>query len=370
MFTAQLCCQDACTQAQIIRTFGVSKSSLLRGIAKYRQEGIDGFYQPRKGRGPSVMTAEVTTQAQLLLDLGHTRSEVAQEPGVQYDTLRKAINQRRLREPAPPPAQEAVPKPMASDPPVTAADKSTRSDADAAAGNEMGIACTRPCERVMAALGLLPGGASTAFQLCRDVSYGGVLCALPALAENGLFRHLETLPVLSGYYTTSHVVLLLAYMALCRIQAVEQLQYETPGELGKLTGLDRVPEVRCLRNKLSQLGQEEAPQRWASILSQDWTQQSVELAGTLYVDGHVRLYHGRRTKLPLRYVARQRLYLGGTTDYWVNDALGQPFFPSNVPWTTAYSEPYAATLCRVCCGRLPVNPRPNNSKPTRIAVAS
>jgi transposase len=92
MFTAQLCCQDACTQAQIIRTFGVSKSSLLRGIAKYRQEGIDGFYQPRKGRGPSVMTAEVTTQAQLLLDLGHTRSEVAQEPGVQYDTLRKAIN--------------------------------------------------------------------------------------------------------------------------------------------------------------------------------------------------------------------------------------------------------------------------------------
>ena len=50
MFTAQLCCQGTCTQAQIMRAFGVSKNSLLRSIAKYRQEGIDGFYRPRRGR--------------------------------------------------------------------------------------------------------------------------------------------------------------------------------------------------------------------------------------------------------------------------------------------------------------------------------
>ena len=78
-----------------------------------------------------------------------------------------------------------------------------------------------------------------------------MLCAIPALAQNGLFRHLQTtFPTLTGYYSTLHVILLLAYMALCRIRTVEQLQYESPGELGKLMGLDRVPEVRCLRNKL------------------------------------------------------------------------------------------------------------------------
>jgi len=44
-------------------------------------------------------------------------------------------------------------------------------------------------------------------------------------------------------YTTLQVVTLLAYMALCRIKTVEQLQYESPGELGKLMGLDRVPEA-------------------------------------------------------------------------------------------------------------------------------
>jgi transposase len=303
----------------------VSKNSVLRSVAKYRQEGIDGFYRPRRSRGAPVMTAEVTAQAERLLDLGHTRREIAEELGIKYHTLRKAINQGRVRQSALVPAEELSPPP-ASGSPVVASDKSTRSDADAAAGDEMGIACTRPCERVMAAIGLLPGGATTQFEFCRDVSYGGVLCALPALAENGLFRHLETLPVLSGYYTKLHVILLLAYMALCRIKAVEQLQYETPGELGKLMGLDRIPEVRCLRKKMSQLSQDESPQRWAGVLSQEWMEQSPELAGTLYVDGHVRIYHGKKTKLPRRYVPRQRLCLRGTTDYWVNDALGQPFF--------------------------------------------
>ena len=43
MFTAQLCCQGVCAQARIIRTFGVSKNSVLRSVAKYRQEGSAGF---------------------------------------------------------------------------------------------------------------------------------------------------------------------------------------------------------------------------------------------------------------------------------------------------------------------------------------
>ena len=189
MFTAQLCCQGACTQAQIIHTFGVSKMSVLRSAEKYRREGVEGFYRPRRGRGPSVMTAEVSAQAQRLLDLGRSRRDVAEEVGVKYDTLRKAINHGRLREAAPMPRQGVAQKPVTPEPPAAPSDKSTRSDADAAAGEEMGVGCTRPCERVFAALGLLPGGATTQFQPCRDVSFGGVLCALPALAENGLFGH-------------------------------------------------------------------------------------------------------------------------------------------------------------------------------------
>ncbi|MDY0166815.1 MAG: hypothetical protein RBS80_09745 [Thermoguttaceae bacterium] len=352
MFTAQLCVQGAVKQADIIRAFGVSKSSVLRSVEKYRQQGIQGFYQPRRTRGASVMTPEVIRQARQLFEEGLPGTEVARQLDIAYGTLRKAIDQGRVQLPDRPansgdsnepeaaaadsngaapersPCRTLVATGQASHP--SPSDKSKRSHEDRAAGEQMGIACTRPIERVLASLGKLSGGAPTQFVPCRDVSYGGVLCALPALAENGLFRHLPTaFPTLTGYYTTLHVVLLLAYMALCRIRTVEQLQYESPGELGKLMGLDRVPEVRCLRNRLQQLSQDQAGQApgiWAGLLSRDWLQQEPELAGTLYVDGHVRLYHGHLTQLPRRYVSRQRLCLRGTTDYWVNDALGQPFF--------------------------------------------
>ena len=50
-----------------------------------------------------------------------------------------------------------------------------------------------------------------------------------------------------------------------------------------------------------------------------------EQAATLSIDGHVRVYHGQQTKLPRHYVARQRLCLRATTDYWVNAMDGQPF---------------------------------------------
>ena len=321
MFTAQLICQGACRQIDIIRAFGVSANSVRRSVDKYEQEGISGFFQPRKARGPTVMTDEVITQTQQLLSQGCSRGEVADQLAVRYDTLRKAINQGRLHEPS---ATADV-----SPSTTTASDKSQRSVTDATA--EMGVTCTRPDERVLAAMEMLQG-ASTRFENCRDVSFSGVLCALPTLIANGLFEHLQkSFRSLGGYYTTLQVITLLAYMALCRIKTVEQLQYESPGELGKLMGLDRVSEVRCLRNKLSQLSEDDAPQVWAESLSQQWLEADPERAGTLYVDGHVRLYHGKQTELPKRFVSRQRLCLRGTTDYWVNDALGQPFFAVERP---------------------------------------
>ena len=47
--------------------------------------------------------------------------------------------------------------------------------------------------------------------------------------------------------------------------------------------------------------------------------------GFLYVDGHVRVYHGQKA-LPKAHVARMRLSLPATTDYWVNDQKGEPLF--------------------------------------------
>lgn len=203
--------------------------------------------------------------------------------------------------------------------------KSQRSEADAQA--PLGVGTTRSLERVMAAMGKLDG-APIEFELVDDVPQGGVLCALPALLAFGLLRHTrEAFSLPAGYYPLESYFLALGFLALARVASLESLRYEPPGEWGKLLGLDRIPEVRTLRGKLGQLCQPSGrAQRWSQTLSQEWMEGSAESVGTAYVDGHVRVYHGRLTKLPRRYVARERLCLRGTTDYWVNAMDGQPFF--------------------------------------------
>ena len=191
----------------------------------------------------------------------------------------------------------------------------------------MGVATTRSLERVMAAMGLLRE-VPLQFEAADDVLQGGVLCALPALLAFGLLRHTrERFDLPAGYYPLEIYFLVVGFLALARVGSLEALRYEPPGEWGKLLGLDRVPEVRTLREKLGQLCQPGGRvQQWSQLLSQEWMEGSGEALGAAYVDGHVRVYHGKLTPLPRRYVARQRLCLRGTTDYWVNAMDGQPFF--------------------------------------------
>ena len=197
---------------------------------------------------------------------------------------------------------------------------------DAQAAEGMGTACTRVEERVFAALGVCDG-APVRFEPCLDVPKGGVLCALPSLLMNGLLKEIEKPESkVKGYYQCFRILILLAFMALCRIKTVEQLRGHSPGEFGKIMGLDRAPEVRCLRKKMDEISGDNAAELWAAYLGKQWMEADPEAVGTLYVDGHVRVYHGDQTKLPRRYVSRERPCLRGITDYWVNDAVGRPFF--------------------------------------------
>jgi hypothetical protein len=193
----------------------------------------------------------------------------------------------------------------------------------------MGYGATRSLERVAAAMGALEA-APIIFEAARDVSQGGVLLALPALLAVGLLRHSAELYALpKGFYGLSSVLVLLALMALARIASIEQLRYAAAGEWGNLLGLDRVPEVRTLREKLKLLCAEQGrAARWNAALAKEWIgQRAIEQSSGLafYIDGHVRVYHGELTKLPRHYVPRERFYLRATVDYWVNALDGEPF---------------------------------------------
>jgi len=186
------------------------------------------------------------------------------------------------------------------------------------------MAVTRVDERISAAVGM-GGNAQPAFGNDEAVCGAGVLFLLPALLEQGLLKTKEVYRLPDNhYYGLVSVVLTLAFMALSRIKNPEQLKQCKPGEIGKIIGLDRSPEVKCLRDKIKLLSSQKQAQRLNRLLVDDWYRNQSEENLFLYIDGHVRIYHGSQANLPAKFVSRQKLCLNATTEFWVNDPKGMP----------------------------------------------
>lgn len=188
----------------------------------------------------------------------------------------------------------------------------------------MGIATTRYQDRMAAALGVT-GNAAVQFEPHQSLCGAGILFLLPALLAQGLLKTKDCyqLPA-SHYYGLESIMLTLAFMALGRIKNPEQLKQCKPGEIGKIIGLDRIPEVRCLREKINLLTNQQQAQHLNRLLINDWYEKPSEEASFLYIDGHTRIYYGHKANLPTKFIARQKLCLHATTEYWVNDAKGLP----------------------------------------------
>lgn len=302
-----------CKTSDIINTFGVSTASVKRWLRRYKDGGPSVFFCSRPVRGAAIMTAEIISKSQELLNSGFNRQSTADRLGIKKETLRKSIERGELLE-----HSDTIN--------VKEAEKTRTERQLADSATSLGMACTRTVERILSAVGIIRGTISK-FERCLDVSFGGSLLGIPALVANGLTNGIRSIfSMKEGYYSMLQLFVLLGIMALCRIKTIEQLKYESPGELGKLIGLDRIPEVRCLRKKLKELSKNDAAFKWQNVLKKYWLDSNPNLAGILYVDGHVRVYHGKSANVPKHYVSRERLCLKGITDYWINDAIGQPFF--------------------------------------------
>jgi hypothetical protein len=189
----------------------------------------------------------------------------------------------------------------------------------------LGIAASRIEERVACSLGQ-SGVPDIKFEQGQALSCAGVLFLLPALIAQGLLKTKEVYTWPSKvYYSLESIVLTLAFMALLRIKNPEQLKQCKPGEIGRVIGLDRIPEMKCLRSKLQLLTSQNQAMPLNNLLVDSWYKEdSSEDADFLYIDGHVRIYYGNKANLPVKYVSRQKLCLNATTEYWVNDAKGMP----------------------------------------------
>jgi transposase len=182
----------------------------------------------------------------------------------------------------------------------------------------------RQGDRLLARQGLL-ADAAPLFAPAEHLPRAGVLLAVPLLVRNGVLSVFQEVygSLQPSFYGLRTLVLTLHVMALLRIKHPENLKEYAPDDLGRILGLDRAPEVKTIRRKLGELADRKHGQKLMQALAQQRIAQQEDALAFLYVDGHVREYHGQeplgKTKKPQSPVART-----ATTDYWVNDAKGGP----------------------------------------------
>src|SRR5229473_412649 len=333
-------------QNDIARCFGYSARSLRRYQEHLKAGGLSALARPggRPSGGPAghKKTHERDQTILRLKAKGMSNRWIAGRIGLSEKAVRKSL--RRLGwQPCSEPclsflteengaqAKQSIvsasklieaPPAAVAQPPRKMAQFQTDSAAKTLDANPL----DRSMDRLLAAMGLLDD-ALPLFAPTRSLPRAGVLLAIPALIASGLLSTAEKIygslgPAFYGLRTT-----LVAYvlLALLRIPRPEALKEYPPGELGRIVGLDRMPEMKTLRRKLARLASLKGSYRLGREVARQRIAERGKVLGFLYIDGHVRAYHGKH-KVPKAYVTRMHLAAPATADYWVNDERGEPLF--------------------------------------------
>src|SRR5258708_3743031 len=334
-------------QTDVARAFARSVRTVRRYQGRYAQGGMAALDREEGWRrGRRRISGKRLRSIEMLKSQGISNRAIAHRLGVSEKAIRKLVGPSKPDESAQL-VFGGIMTAAAGKPPASA--KSSDDDADRAtpsaedrAGDRDPItasaddgepvpmsldrdASDRTFDRQLAYLGLLDDAAPL-FREGASVPGVGVLFALPCLVESGLFRigrklYGEIGPAFYGLRTT---LLTLLLMALLRIKRPEHLKERDPAAFGRLLGLDRAPEVKTLRRRLTRLAAHHCAEQLGAELARLRVDQRGHLMGFLYVDGHVRAYHGQRAIASKAYVARRHLAMPASTDYWINDCSGDP----------------------------------------------
>jgi transposase len=334
--------QGWATQMEVAQGFHCCVRTVRRHQRRFEDGGLAAL---GRGSGFPVGRSRVGGRRNRLIHRlkaeGHSNREIARRGGVSETAIRKILHRTGWKPPSisetgmltlegAAPANPNLSAFCAPAAEIPSSSARPSSNPNLSAFCEVWTLDTDPSDRsgdrLLAALGLLDDAAPL-FGSAPCVPRARGLLALPALIQSGVFECAQQTygslgPAFYGLRTT---VLTLLLMALWRIKRPEGLKEHAPRVLGSVLGLDRAPEVKTLRRKLSRL----ATFGRATDFGRALAQRRVALRGTtmgfLYIDGHVRVYHGQRC-LPKTHVARMRLSMPATSDYWVNDAAGDPLF--------------------------------------------
>jgi DNA-binding NarL/FixJ family response regulator len=331
-------------QNDLARSFGYSTRTLRRFQQRLHSGGLNALVRPEGRPAGGSPGPKPTARDRTILRLktrGLSNRGIGGRLGLSEMMIRKILRRLGwqpaleatlpLLPKADPPTEpttishsssDHIPLPAASPPPLQREAPGVKPAAQSFDQNPL----DRSMDRLLAALGLLDD-ALPLFAPAQNLPRAGVLLAIPALVASGLLSAAEKIygslrPSFYGLRTT-----LVAYvlLALLRIPRPEALKEYPPGELGRIVGLDRMPEVKTLRRKLARLAAGKGSFQLGQEIARQRIREHGHVLGFLYVDGHVRAYHGKHT-IPKAYVTRARLAAPATTDYWVNDKRGDPLF--------------------------------------------
>ena len=338
------------TQKEVAVAFDCSERTVRRHQERYHEGGMAAL-TPRSGwrAGRRRVPTKRLRLIQSLKAQGLSNREIARRLGVTENAIRQEVgpSSERGTQQQPLPldttentADQASVTPAATPEPAPLEPTSPRRTGQAIAdetvsaepeAESVGMSldrdpANRVWDRLLACFGLLDDAAPV-FGNAQAVPGAAVLCALPVLVASGVFRiahkvYGEIGPAFYGLRTT---LLTLLLMALWRIQRPEALKEYDPQVLGRVLGLDRAPEIKTVRRKLTRLASHHKAEQLGAELARLRVEERGHLLGFLYLDGHVRAYHGQRN-IPKAHVARLRLSMPATTDYWVNDQAGGPLF--------------------------------------------
>lgn len=321
-------------QREVAAGFGISERTVRRRQKRYAEGGMAGL---AVGPGWRLGRRRVPSKRLRIVERckaeGMSNRRIASRLGVTEGAIRKLVGSEE------PPARDVVlfPKPSASPRGPSAITPTSepgarRSDLDRAEVKADEITplsldadpSDRTFDRLLACFGLTDD-AVPLFGPATAAPGAGVLLAIPLLVQSGVLDiarkvYGEIGPAFYGLRTT---VLTLLLMALLRVKRPEWLKEHDPVALGRLIGLDRAPEMKTLRRKLTRLAARHRAEQLTAELARRRVDQRGQAMGFLYVDGHVRVYHGKHS-IPKTHVTRMRMSLPATTDYWINDDRGDP----------------------------------------------
>jgi len=338
-------------QTDVARAFARSVRTVRRYQGRYAQDGMTALGREEGWRrGRRRISGKRLRTIEMLKSQGMSNRAIAHRLGVSEKAIRKLVGASKPVENAQLALARSIAaagKPLAAtcgssaEPTGDAADcaaplaEGSVGDRDpiiASAHDDEPVPMSLDCDasdrtfdRQLAHLGLLDD-AVPLFREGASVPGTGALLAVPCLVQSGLFRISRKLygeigPAFYGLRTT---LLTLLLMALLRIKRPEHLKERDPAAFGRLLGLDRAPEVKTLRRRLTRLAAHHCAEQLGAELARLRVDQRGHLMGFLYVDGHVRAYHGHRIITSKAYVPRRHLAMPASTDYWINDRSGDP----------------------------------------------